>query len=76
MAIAADPQNLQIHRTAFLQQLVVCKAFCIQISRVAIRDMCFGEININVVEQVLIHEAAVALRMIARQADVFIQIKG
>ncbi|MNC63598.1 hypothetical protein D3C75_1137310 [compost metagenome] len=66
MAIAADSQNLQIHRTAFFQQLVVGKTFRFKISRVAIRNMCFGRVNINVIEQMLIHEAAVALRMINR----------
>ncbi|MNE43442.1 hypothetical protein D3C80_1376170 [compost metagenome] len=74
VAVAADAENLQVNRAVILQHPVICQTFGCKIRRIAVRHMSTGQVDIDMVEQMLVHEAAVALRMVFRQAHIFIEI--
>ena len=74
--VAADPQDLQIDAARVLDHLFVALATGLEVRRPAVGHMRLGGDKVQVLEQILLHEVAVALRMVLRQADVFIQVEG
>jgi hypothetical protein len=76
VAVAADAENLEVDAAGVLDPLLVLPAMDLEIERPAIGHVGAFGVDIDVVEQVLLHEGPVALRMSGAQADVFVQIEG
>ena len=65
MGITANPQKLQVDTAQIRNQTVVPAALRIRIRSHAIGNMDMVGSNIDVVEEVLMHEVVIALRIVA-----------
>ena len=74
MGITANPQKLQVDTAQIRNQTVVPAALRIRIRSHAIGNMDMVGSNIDVVEEVLMHEVVIALRIVCRQPPVLVQI--
>ena len=74
VAVAADAEKLQINAAQRPDQLVVTAALRLDVLRHAVRDVCVCLVDVDVVEQVGVHEVAVALLVVACQALVLVQV--
>ena len=72
----AHAQQLQVDAAQLTDVGVVGSALSVSILSLAVGDAGVGHINIHVVEEVVLHEVAVALVVIARQALVLVQVHG
>ena len=76
MAVPSDPQDLQIDPATFDDPLLVPLA-----ERLVIIGRSGGDVDVllgdvDVLEQILVHEVVVALRMPLRQTHVLVQVEG
>ena len=76
VAVVADAQQLQVDAAHSVDDLVVLCAgiLCIGIGAVRQVDLC--RVDVHLVEQVAVHEAPVAFRVLLGQAAVLVQIDG
>ena len=76
MAIAADPENLQIDAAGLTNRLFIGGAILVVIAPArSIGNVNVCGIDVDVAEKILLHEVAKTLRMIRGQADVFIEVE-
>ena len=76
VGVAADAQQLKIDAVMLLDDPVIPGALQGAVGLGAVRQEASVRRDIDMVEQILPHEAAVALGMVPRQAAVFVQIDG
>jgi hypothetical protein len=72
VAIRADAAEEEFNTASVLDLLLVLVAFGVQIGGVPVEDVDVGRVYIYVGEKVLVHEAVVALRVLARNPDIFV----
>ncbi|MPM89818.1 hypothetical protein SDC9_136933 [bioreactor metagenome] len=74
VAVHADAQ--QLHVDGFLgNRFAECRHVCVDITRALGNDGVLL-VNVDVVKEVFVHKAAVALRMIRRQPHIFVEVDG
>ena len=76
VSVAADAQQLQVDAVMLLDDPVIPGALQDAVGLGAVRQEASVRRDIDMVEQILPHEAAVALGMLPGQAAVFVQIDG
>ena len=72
----ACAQQLQVDAAHAVDDLVVLGAGCVRIGVGAVRQVDAGGVDVDVVEQVAVHEAPVAFRVVLGQAAVLVQVHG
>lgn len=76
VAIRSNATQEQLDTTDLLDLLLVCVAFRFEVRSIAIEDVDIGGLNIYMVEEMLVHEAVVGLRVFARDPDVLVLWTG
>ena len=76
MAVAPDAQHLDVDPAGLVDGRVVAGAFGGLIAGVAVGHAGVGGVDVDVVKELLAHEAVVALFMIHGQVAVFVQVEG
>ncbi len=76
MAVMTDAEQLQIDRSELLEKLVVACTFLGGVDRFSIRNISAGDVDIDMLEQMPVHVAAVAFRVRGRQSDILVQVEG
>ena len=76
VAVVADAQQLQIHAAHAADDLIVVLALGLGIQIGAVRQVDVCGIDVHMVEQVAVHKAPVAFRVLLGQAAVLVQIDG
>lgn len=72
MSIWPNATEKQIDSTSTLDLGFVFNTFGFKVGSVAVQDIDIGWVNINMREEVLVHECVVALGMFAWDSDVFV----
>src|SRR5439155_8535230 len=73
--VAANAQDLQVNGAGVVNSLLVLPAMEFKIGGPTIGNVRRGQADVDMVEQIDLHELAVALRMNRRQAHVLIEIE-
>ncbi len=76
MPICTKPEDLQVNSTTIKDGLLVSLAMPVNVIGKPIRNVGPVRLDIDVLEELLLHEIAVGTGMIAGQADVFIKVKA
>ena len=76
VAVVADAQQLQVGVAGLLDDAVVLGARGLGVGVGAVRHMGVCLVDVDVIEQVLLHEVVVALGVIVGQATVLVQVVG
>ena len=76
VSVAADAQQLQVDAVMLLDDPVILGALQSAVGLGAVRQKASVRRDIDMVEEILPHEAAVALGMVPGQAAVFVQVDG
>ena len=76
MSIGANSSQEQINATYGLDLALILLAFGLEIWRVPVQDVDVGGLDVYMREEVLVHEAMVALWVITRNADVLVHVEG
>ncbi len=75
MTVVANAAHEQVNFTQRANFLFVLTTFCVNIGGITIQQVDIFRLNINVIEEIAIHEAVIALRMLLWQANIFIHIE-
>ncbi|CNT75890.1 Uncharacterised protein [Salmonella enterica subsp. enterica serovar Bovismorbificans] len=76
MTVVADAAHKQMDFTVRTNFFFILTAFRIDIRCVTVEKIDVFCWNINVIEKVTMHKAVVAFRVLFRQANIFVHIKG
>ena len=76
VTIVAHAAHEQVDFTVGTNFFFIATAFRIDVRRVTIQQVDIFCRNINVVKEITVHKAMIAFRMLFRQANVFIHVKG
>ena len=76
VTVMANAQQLQIHAAHAADDLVIALALGLGIHVGAVRQVDVGGVDVHMVEQIAVHKAPVAFRVILGQAAVLVQIDG
>ena len=76
VTVMTDAQQLQIHAAHAADDLVVALALGFGVHVGAVRQVDVGGVDVHMVEQVAVHKAPVAFRVLLGQAAVLVQIDG
>ncbi|MNY63134.1 hypothetical protein D3C86_2000530 [compost metagenome] len=66
MTVITHAAHEQVNFAIRADFFFVLTAFCVNIRRVAIQQVNIFRLNINVIKEIAVHEAMVALRMLLR----------
>lgn len=72
VAVGADATQEQLDAAGGLDLLLVLVAFSLEVRGVAIEDVDIGRVHVDMREEVLVHEAVVALWVVSRDPDIFV----
>ena len=75
MSVLADSAEEQVDSSGSHDGLLVILALFGEIRSVAVEDVDVAGRNVHLVEQILVHEAVVALRMALRKPYIFIHVE-
>ena len=73
--VAAYPQKLNVN-VRLVELVVIAAAFRFDVGCVAVQEMHVLLLNIRVVKQLFMHKGVIAVFVVARQTDVFVQVVG
>ena len=76
VAVVADAQQLHIHATQRVDQIVIQLALALSVGIQAVGQVDILGSDIDVVEQVVVHEVSIALIMLGAQTHILVQIHG
>src|SRR5262245_44674332 len=76
VTVRADAQHLQIDTPRVSDLLLVAQALGLRIGSGAVQKMAIPGLDVHVTEQVLLHEASIAARVIRRDSKELIEIEG
>jgi hypothetical protein len=76
VAIRANSQHLQINSSLLLDHPFVLFAVDLEIQRPAVRHVSVAHVDVDMIEEILLHEITVALRMLGPQADVLVEVES
>src|SRR4051812_7050410 len=76
MAIDAEAEDLQIDSAGPLDRALVPTAFAHDVWRCALQELNAARRNVDVLEQMALHERAVGAGIVRRQAEKFIEVEG
>ena len=74
MAIVADAEELQVGIAGGGDKLVVCGTVCLSVHVGAIGHERAGLVDVHMVEEVVVHEVTVALRIVTGQAAILVEV--
>ena len=76
VAVMSDSEKLQVRSPDRCHNLIIFPARRLDVIRKPVRHMCPCLINIDMIKQLMIHEIAIALLIIAAKADILVQVAG
>ena len=76
VAVVADAQQLQVDTAHVVDDLVVTLALGRGVQVGAVGQVDAGGVDVDVVKEIVVHEAPVALGILTRQTAVFVQVDG
>ena len=76
MTVVTQAQKLQVDATRLLDGRLVGEAFGFSVGIRAVGHMSLCLVDVNMVEEVRVHEVAVALVMVAWKSAVLVQVEG
>ena len=76
VAVAANAKNLDINAACLGNGFIIAGAFRLLVGGVAVGDMGAGRVDVDMIEQLGLHKAVIALLVLNRQSAVLIQVKG
>lgn len=74
MAIGPDATQKQLNATDRFDLLLVVVTFKLQVASVAVEDIDVVRLHVNMREEVLVHEAVVALRVVPWDPNILVLI--
>ena len=74
VAVVADAEQLQVHAAERFDERFIAGGFRLEVLRKAVRHMRVRLVDVDVVEQVVVHEIAVAVRVVAGKPAVFVEV--
>lgn len=75
MSIGTNPTQEKLNASSPLDLLLVGYALFFEILGIAIQDVNVGRVDVDVAEEVLVHERVVGLRVLARDPDVLVHVE-
>lgn len=72
MSVGPDAAEEELDAAYVLDFLLVRDALGFEVGGVAVEDVDVGRVDVDVREEVLVHEGVVGFGVVARQADVFV----
>ena len=72
VAVGTDSPKEQVDTTDSFDLFLVGATLCFQIRSVAIQDVDVGGVDVDMGEEMLVHEAVIAFWMLTREAHVFV----
>ena len=76
VAIVADAQQLNVHAAAIGDLALIIGKHGLRVGGEAVRHVGVLRLDVDVVKEVLLHKAAVALRMVGSKALVLVEVEG
>ena len=76
VAVVSDSEKLKVRASDRCHNLIIFLARRLNVVRKPVRHMRPCLVNIDMIKQLMIHEIAVALLVIAAKADILVQIAG
>ena len=76
MAIGANAAHEEVDAAVALDLLLVAGTFGLEVFSVAVQDVDIFLLDVDMTEEVVPHEAVVALGMVLRDADIFVHVEG
>ena len=74
VTVVADAQQLNVHAAGLLYQLLIALALCLQILCGAAWNAGVFLVDVDVVEQIVVHKVTVALVVVAVQSCILVQV--
>ena len=74
MAVVAQPKHLDIHAAHALNHRLVAGALLIAVRLGAVRDIGVVQVDVDILEQVVVHKVIVALVVISGQSSVLVEV--
>jgi len=74
--VGSDASEEELDASGLLYLFFVLLAFGLQIGRIAVEDVDVAWIHIDVGEEMLVHEAVIAFRVVPRDANIFVHIES
>ncbi len=76
MAIGPDSTQEKLNAAILRYLLLIFMALCVQIWGVSVENMYLVWGDVDVAEEMFVHEAVVAFGVLLRDADVFVHVEG
>ena len=76
MPILANSAKEQVYSTSLNDGSLIILALFLKVRSIPVQDVNVSCRNVDLVEQILVHEAMIALRMAFWQSNIFIHIEG
>ena len=76
MPVFPDAAHEEVETARLHDGFLICFAFGLKVGSVAVEDVYVTLRDVDMVEEVIVHERVVAFGMVFRNADVFVHVEG
>jgi hypothetical protein len=76
VSIWANTAKEELDAADSLDLFLIFNAFCFQVLGLSVKNMDIVWIDVDMRKEVFVHECMIALRMIARQTDIFVHVES
>ena len=76
VTVSSNAENLNVDTAKLTYLLLVCLAECVNVLCLTVGNVCISLVNVDLIEEVLVHKVTVALIVVGSYGIVFVKVYG